>query len=224
MRDPAKVALVTCRLFPELDAYDSVLLPRLRSLGVDAVPAIWDDPSVDWDSFDLSVVRSTWDYPGRREEFITWAKSVPRLVNSAAAIEWNTDKHYLQDLRARDVRTVTTLWLEPDQPHSARRLHTRFPALGEFVLKPAVAAGSIGAGRYTANDPYLRGRAISHARHLLDEGHSVMVQRYIPSVDKLGERSLVFLEGRYAYAVTKAAMLRGPEHDSDRLYQEETLE
>jgi len=180
MPNLAKIALVTCRQFPDLDAYDAALIPHLKSMGIEAQPAIWDDPNVDWNSFDLSIVRSTWDYASRRDEFIAWAKSVPRLANSAAVLEWNTDKHYLRDLRQRSVRTVTTLWLEPDQPHSARRLHTRFPALGEFVLKPAIAAGSIGAGRYTANDPYLRGRAISHARHLLDEGQSVMVQRYIP--------------------------------------------
>jgi len=223
MSEQAKVALVTCRQFPELEAFDAVLVPRLKLMGIAAVPAIWDDPSVDWDSFDMSVVRSTWDYAARRDEFVAWAKSVPRLVNPASALEWNTDKHYLLDLQARGVRVVSTLWLEPDKSYSARLLHTRFPAMGDFVLKPAVASGSVGAGRYTANDPYLRGRAISHARHLLAEGHSVMVQRYIPSVDKLGEVSMVYLEGRYAYAVQKAAMLKGPEEDTGRLYQEETL-
>ena len=223
MSEPVKVALVTCRQFPDLDAYDAVLVPRLKTLGIQAVAAIWDDPAVDWDSFNLSVVRSTWDYASRRDEFIAWARSVPRLANPAPVLEWNTDKHYLRDLEAQGVRVVSTLWLEPSQLHSARRLHTRFPALGDFVLKPAVAAGSIGAGRYTANDPYLRGRAIAHARHLLAQGHSVMVQRYIPSVDKLGEVSMVFLEGRYAYSVKKAAMLHGPETETDRLYQQETL-
>ena len=223
MSEQAKVALVTCREFPNLDAYDAVLVPRLKMMGVDAVPAIWDDPAVDWDAFDMSVVRSTWDYASRRDEYIAWAKSVPRLVNSAQALEWNTDKHYLRDLHDRGVRVVSTMWLEPGQPVSARWLHTRFPASGDFVLKPAIAAGSIGAGRYTANDPYLRGRAIAHARTLLSEGHSVMVQRYIPSVDKVGEVSMVFLEGRYAYAVQKGAMLHGPEGESGRGYQAETL-
>jgi hypothetical protein len=220
----ATVALVTCKSFPDLDAYDSVLLPRLRSLGIEAEPVIWDDPNVDWDRFALSVVRSTWDYSTRRDEYLAWARSVPRLANSATVLEWNTDKHYLKDLESRGVRVVRTLWLEPEVHLSALSLHTRFPALGDFVLKPAVAAGSIGAGRYTANDSYLRGRAIAHARKLLAEGHSVMVQRYVPSVDTKGEISMVFLDGAYAYSVRKAAMLHGPEDNQDRMYQEETLE
>jgi hypothetical protein len=35
---------------------------------------------------------------------------------------------------------------------------------------------------------------------------------------------MVFLDGRYAYAVRKEAMLKGPEESQDRMYQEETLE
>jgi hypothetical protein len=221
--EQAKVALVTCREFPELDAYDAVLVPRLASMGIDAEARIWDDPSVDWDRYSLSVVRSTWDYAERRAEFLQWARSVPRLANPAAVLEWNTDKHYLADLDKRGVAVVPTTWLEPGHGLRARGLHTRMPALGDFVLKPAVAAGSIGAGRYTANDSYGRGQAIAHALKLLDAGQSVMLQRYLPSVDTKGETSMVFLDGQYAYAVRKDAMLHGPV-SGQRLYQPETLQ
>jgi hypothetical protein len=221
--EQAKVALVTCREFPELDAYDAVLVPRLNSMGICAEGVVWDDRTIDWDRFDLSVVRSTWDYAGRRDEFLQWARSVPRLANPAPVLEWNTDKHYLRDLESRGVPVVPTTWLEPERGLRARGLHTRMPALGDFVLKPAVAAGSIGAGRYTANDSYGRGQAIAHALKLLEAGQSVMLQRYLPSVDTKGETSMVFLDGQYAYAVRKDAMLRGPV-SGERLYQAETLQ
>ncbi|MDR2374411.1 MAG: hypothetical protein LBD77_10055 [Bifidobacteriaceae bacterium] len=216
------VALVTCSAFPGLDAYDAVLLPRLNSMGIAARAVVWDDPAVDWDAFDLCVVRSTWDYASRRDEFLAWAWSVPRLANPAAALEWNTDKHYLADLEKRGVPVVATTWLEPGQGLRARGLHTRMPALGDFVLKPAVSAGSVEAGRYTANDSYARGEAIAHALRLLEAGQSVMLQRYLPSVDTKGETSMVFLDGRYAYAVRKNAMLTGPV-SSGRMYQAESL-
>ncbi|MDR1118438.1 MAG: hypothetical protein LBL01_03975 [Bifidobacteriaceae bacterium] len=219
-----RVALVTCREFPELDAYDAVLPPRLASFGIEALPAVWDDPAVDWDRFDLAVVRSTWDYAARRDEFLAWARSVPRLANPAPVLEWNTDKHYLKDLELRGVPVVPTTWLEPARGLDARGLHTRMPALGDFVLKPAVAAGSIGAGRYTANDSQLRGRAIAYALRLMAAGETVMLQRYLPAVDTVGEVSMVFLDGAYAYAVRKEAMLKGPEQGEDRLYQAERLE
>jgi hypothetical protein len=215
--------LVTCGEFPDLDAYDAVLVPRLTSMGIAAEAAVWDDPAVDWDAYDLSVVRSTWDYASRRDAFLAWARSVPALANSAAVLEWNTDKHYLLELDRRGVPVVPTTWLEPSQGLRARGLHTRMPALGDFVLKPAVAAGSIGAGRYTANNSYARGQAIAHALKLLDADQSVMLQRYLPAVDAKGETSMVFLDGRYAYAVRKEAMLTGPV-SSERLYQAEKLQ
>jgi hypothetical protein len=207
-----------------LDSYDAVLAPRLEAMGVAVDAAVWDDPTVDWDAYDLAVVRSTWDYAARRDEFLAWAESVPRLANAASTLRWNTDKHYLQDLGRRGVAVVPTTWLEPAQGLDARGLHTRMPALGDFVLKPAVAAGSIGAGRYSANDSQLRGRAIAYALRLLGQGATVMLQRYLPAVDTLGETSMVFLDGRFAYAVRKQAMLTGPEHGGDRRYQPERLE
>jgi hypothetical protein len=146
------------------------------------------------------------------------------LANPFAVLRWNTDKHYLKDLERRGVAIVPTTWLEPGAGLDARGLHTRMPALGDFVLKPAIGAGAVGAGRYTANDSYLRGRAIVYALRLLAEGKTVMLQRYLPAVDTLGEVSMVFLDGRYAYAVRKEAMLHGPESGGDRLYEAEKLQ
>jgi hypothetical protein len=41
------LALVTCRELPGLDADDQPLRPALAALGVDAEPAVWDDPGLD---------------------------------------------------------------------------------------------------------------------------------------------------------------------------------
>ncbi|MDR2348813.1 MAG: hypothetical protein LBD90_09445 [Bifidobacteriaceae bacterium] len=224
MPQTPRIAFATCRAFPALDAYDAVLVPRLQRFGAAVEAAVWDDPAVDWDAYDLTVVRSTWDYASRRDEFLAWARSVPRLANEAPALAWNTDKHYLKDLERLGVPVVPTTWLEPAAHLDARGLHTRLPALGDFVLKPAVAAGSIGAGRYSANDSQLRGRAIAYALRLLAQGETVMLQRYLPGVDTVGEVSMVFLDGGYAYAVRKRAMLTGPERGGERVYQAEQLE
>ncbi|MFM7068107.1 MAG: hypothetical protein ACKOYM_01480, partial [Actinomycetes bacterium] len=59
------------------------LLNALHAAGVDAAPAVWDDPSVDWAGADLVLVRSTWDYVPRLDEFLRWAdttSSVTRLA------------------------------------------------------------------------------------------------------------------------------------------------
>ena len=110
----ARLALVTCATLPDLDPDDRLLLEPLRHLGVDVTAAIWDDPTVDWAGFDLAVIRSTWDYPARRDVFVDWARRVPRLANPADVIVWNTDKRYLADLAAAGIPIVPTTWLAPD--------------------------------------------------------------------------------------------------------------
>jgi hypothetical protein len=210
VRTKPRVALVTCSAIPDLDEEDAPLVEALAERGVEARPVVWDDPTVDWSEAGLAVLRSPRDYARRREEFVAWARSVPRLLNPAEIIDWNTDKHYLEDLRARGVPVLKTQWFEPEQKLSKQRIHTRFPASAEFVIKPAVSGGAHDSGRYTANETDSRRLAILHAVRLLDEGRAVMVQRYQHSVDVLGERSLVFIEGEFVYAVHKAAMLHGP--------------
>ena len=66
--------------------------------------AVWDDGAVDWDAFDVVVLRSTWDYAERRDEFLAWARSLPRVLNDVPLLEWNTDKElYLTALEATGV-------------------------------------------------------------------------------------------------------------------------
>lgn len=221
-----RIALATCAALPDLDAEDAPLIQALADRGASAEPAVWDDQSVDWASYDMVVIRSTWDYAQRSGEYLQWAAdvgSVTRLQNRYAVVRWNTDKHYLRDLEQAGVRVVPTTWLEPERRLSSRALHTRFPADGEFVIKPAVSAGSLDTGRYTAIDAYSRGLAISHAKRLLAEGRTVMVQRYLTSVDTAGERSHVFMAGEYSHTVLKQAMLDGPDLGDEEMYRKERM-
>jgi glutathione synthase/RimK-type ligase-like ATP-grasp enzyme len=125
-------------------------------------------------------------------------------------VRWNTDKHYLRELEQAGVPVVPTMWLEPDRHLSSRALHTRFPADGDFVIKPAVSAGSLDTGRYTAIDAGSRGLAIQHARRLLQADRTVMVQRYLQSVDQVGERAHVFIAGESPTPCARAPCSTGP--------------
>jgi hypothetical protein len=75
-----------------LDLDTRRLIAPLAARGIVATPEVWDDPDVDWARFDLAVIRSCWDYARRRVAFISWAASVPRLVNPPAVLAWNTHK------------------------------------------------------------------------------------------------------------------------------------
>jgi hypothetical protein len=218
----SRVALVTCADLPDLDPDDRRLLAPLRARGVEAVPVVWDDPALDWSSFDLAVLRSTWDYPPRRKEFLAWAASVPRLANPASVVSWNTDKRYLVELSLSDLPVVPTTWLAPDVPWQP-------PDTGEWVVKPAVGAGSRYCGRYRFDDPEQRRLAAAHAARLQGMGRLVMLQPYLRAVDSYGETSVLFIADpqrgglTYSHAIRKGPMLAGPEQATDSLYHPEQV-
>ncbi|HZE37708.1 MAG TPA: hypothetical protein VE172_02760 [Stackebrandtia sp.] len=210
------VALVTCSALPTLDPDETLLLDPLSDLGVTGVPAVWNDPSVDWDSFDATVIRCPWDYQDRRARFLAWARAVPRLYNPAKLVEWNTDKRYLGELAAAGVPVVPTTWLPPGT-------RVDLPEAGEWVLKPSVGAGSRDAGRYIMDD-YGQGElAAAHVARLHEAGTTVMAQPYLHDVDANGERALIYIDGELSHTVRKSAMLDGPYEGDVGLYKDEII-
>jgi glutathione synthase/RimK-type ligase-like ATP-grasp enzyme len=206
------VALATCREFPELDAEDQLLLPALDRLGIACRPAVWDDPDVDWASFDLVVLRETWDYSGRRDEFLAWChrvEDVSRLLNPGDVVAWNTDKHYLQDIERIGLSVVPTVFVEPGDDLASWQPPAN---CADYVIKPAVSAGSKDTVRYaTTGDS---AAPLAHVQRLLDAGRSVMVQPYLDAVDTVGETAVLFIGGEYSHAIRKGPLLvRGVEGD-----------
>ncbi|MFY9262627.1 MAG: glutathione synthetase [Actinomycetaceae bacterium] len=206
MADPI-VTLVTSAQLPNLDDDEQGLPDALRERGLEPRVAVWNDPAVNWDDAGLVVVRSVRDYAVDRSAFIKWARSVPRILNSAETMAWNSDKHYLQELEKRGLPTIPTTWLEPEQNLSKQQIHSRFPSFGDFVVKPAVASGGRGTGRYSAVDARQRSDAIHHAVYELERGRTVMVQRYLEEIDRQGETSIIYLNGLASYQVHKDPML-----------------
>lgn len=212
---PVHVALATCSVLPDLDEDEGLLIPALAAHGVSAVPAVWDDTAVDWSRFDLVVVRSTWDYAERRDEFLAWCASTPRVLNPLPVIAWNTDKSYLRELAAAGVSTVPTVWIDPDAEADGHLL----PA-GEIVVKPAISAGARNTSRYTAAHETA---ARDHVDRLLAEGRSVMVQPYQRSVDDSGENALIYIAGVFSHAVNKGPLLTEPGRTTTGLWEPERI-
>lgn len=189
------VAIVTCRRIPDLDQDDRPLLPALAALGVDAAPVVWDDPEVDWDGFDLAVIRNPWDYTDAVDAFVEWAAAVPRLANPAETLAWNVDKRYLAELAAAGVPTIPTAYVAPGEA---------LPPLpeGEVVVKPTVSAGSRDTLRL--DDP---GDVTAHIAEVHRLGKVAMVQPYLGAVDEQGETAVVFVEGEHSHAARKGPLL-----------------
>ncbi|MBS0381710.1 MAG: hypothetical protein JSR56_04685 [Proteobacteria bacterium] len=220
------IALVTARVARGTDHDMPLLLAALRDAGVEARETDWDDDAADWSRFDLVLLRSTWDYFDRLPEFLAWAERVSRhthLLNPLDVIRWNTDKHYLTDLERAGVPVVPSTFIEPgtDVTTTINAAFAAHPQAHDFVVKPAVGAGSRDAQRHTRAQ---RNAAIAHARRLLDVERSVLLQPYLERVDAHGETALLFFEGGFSHAIRKGPLLRRNEGPTQGLYAEETIE
>ncbi len=95
----------------------------------------------------VAVVRTAWDYPGRRDEFVDWAARVSEatsLWNPADVLRWNTHKSYLLELEERGAPVVPTAWLARGDRVSTRRALAPRLGAAQVVIKPAVATVSDG--------------------------------------------------------------------------------
>jgi O-ureido-D-serine cyclo-ligase len=151
------IALVTAAAARGLDEDLPPLENALRTIaGLRFSVVDWDDAAVDWSAFDAAVLRSTWDYSQRLEEFLDWARraaAATQLLNPLAVVRWNTDKHYLHELAQAGVATVPSAFIEPGHDAAAGlRAFLREHATVEFVVKPAIGAGSRDAQRYAHDE------------------------------------------------------------------------
>ncbi len=216
--NPTRVALVSAREALALDEDMPPLVDALRLAGADVEVVTWDDPLVDWSRYDVAALRSTWDYVDRLPEFLAWADrcaTLTRLVNPPDVVRWNTDKHYLVDLALAGVPVVPSRFVEPGEDVAAAlagflaggagSLSAGYAApFDEFVVKPAVGAGSRDAARYSRA---AAGQASAHAARLAGAGRSVLLQPYLARVDTAGETAVVYLGGRFSHAIRKGPLL-----------------
>lgn len=221
-----RIALVTARAASGTDYDMPLLLDAVRAAGADVREVDWDDDTVDWSHFDLALLRSTWDYFDRLQEFLAWAERVAqrtRLLNPLDVIRWNTDKHYLADLERAGVPVVPSTFVEPggNAASVVDALLAMHPAARDIVVKPAVGAGSRDAQRHAREN---RDAIVVHVQRLLDKHRSVLLQPYLDRVDEHGETALLFFDGAFSHAIRKGPLLKRGEGSTTGLYAEETIE
>jgi len=202
------VALVSARAARGLDEDMPPLLAAFAAAGVRAEIADWDDDGVEWGRYDAALLRSAWDYTERLGEFLAWVERtarLTRLLNPPAVVRWNSDKHYLAQLAAAGVPTVSSTFCEPgDQAPEVLARCLEAHAAAELVVKPAVGAGSRDTRRH-ARDAVAD--ILAHMRVLLAARRSVLLQPYLPSVEQDGETALIYIGGQFSHAIRKGPLL-----------------
>jgi glutathione synthase/RimK-type ligase-like ATP-grasp enzyme len=202
-----RVAIATCKNVPEPDPDEALLLAALAAAGLDVRLLAWDDDAAPFAEHDLVVLRSTWNYHERVDAFVAWVAktaATTRVLNSSDVVAWNAKKTYLAELEKRDVAIVPTEFVL----HGAtRRIDDVMRERGwdDVVIKPVVSAGSFRTERFSCT-------TMEAAQAFLDDlarDRDAMVQRWMPSVDTYGERSLVWIDGHITHAIRKTPRFAG---------------
>lgn len=184
---------------PDVDALfddDRRLIDALARRGVDATPVTWSD-DVDWGSFDLAVLRSTWDYVDRLPEFLDALERIEgsgcRVRNPRDAVRWNSDKRYLDDLAEWGVPVVPIVRTSAADPDAAVRA-VGAAGWDELVVKPTVGVGGSGVVRLPA---------ARLADHLRAVGDALLVQPFASAVADEGEFSYAVIGGEVSHVLRK---------------------
>ncbi len=208
----AQVTFATYAGDSGITADDQVLRDALMARDIKVQAAAWDDPFADWSTIGLCLLRSTWDYHLRCDEFLAWAHhvaAVTRLWNPLPVVRWNAHKRYLA---AHGVATVPTRWVNAGSPVD---LPTLLEANGwsMAIIKPGVGASAEGVA-LASSDLIAEGQA--HLNTLLRRG-DVMVQPFLPSVRSTGERSLIVIDGEVTPAWRRHSPLDSADEDVTRV-------
>jgi hypothetical protein len=197
-----KIAFVTYSTKPDFASDDLPVVDLLKSMGAAVQPLPWDGDSDKWNSFDLVVVRSCWNYHLHPEKFVKWLDRMERqqvkLFNSVKTVRWNLHKGYLQELEGKGILLPETIWLKRGTATNLSQLIIE-KNWEKAVVKPAISA--------TAFNTFLVSKEEAHqlqlkfAEQLQDA--DMLVQKFMPEVQQEGEWSLIFFDKKFSHAVIK---------------------
>jgi len=214
----SRIALVTCAELPEPDHDETPALEALRAAGHEAEPIAWDaaagageihDPA----GYDLCVLRSTWNYIHRVEDFLAWvdrATGVSALWNPAPIVRRNHHKRYLTELASDGVPIVPSLLVPRGARVPLERLSReagwRDGGWHGITLKPAIGGWSWGVRAYPED--------LEAAQRDFDARigeRDLLIQPFVPAYGEGRERSVVWIDHEVTHVVAKQPRLEGEE-------------
>ncbi|QNF34518.1 hypothetical protein HUW51_17960 [Adhaeribacter swui] len=201
-----KIAFITYQDYGKytstVEDEDTVLFNFLKEKGLDLTFEIWNDPKVNWDKYDLLLLKSPWDYFDYIIDFREWLdviekKNIP-MLNPLKTVRWNTDKHYLGDIEAAGFNITPTLWIEPGEAFKLEQIFRHY-GTEKIIIKPCVSGGAkntFAISRDNAEEQAIKLNA-------LFAQESFLAQPFLPEVQTQGEWSFIFFNGQFSHCLLK---------------------
>lgn len=196
-----KIALLTCENLPNLTESDQLLIPAFAQHNIEAKPVIWEDKSIHWSDFDYLIFRNTWDYYEKQEAFNSWLNQIQTLgiktLNPIEIIQQNKHKFYLKDLQNLGVKIIPTQFIDITKQLNIKEI---IPSeWTKTVIKPAFSAGSYLTELFNAKDA----DTISEKYKNIAAEKELLLQKFMPEIQTLGETSFIFFNKKFSHCVNK---------------------
>ncbi|SFI23778.1 ATP-grasp domain-containing protein [Halpernia frigidisoli] len=195
-----KIAFLTSNKYPEILEKEKILasqLPEKFKVKIE----IWNDPKVDWASYDCLVFRTIWDYFEYPKEFDTWLNLIEKLgvktLNPLSIIKYNQHKFYLKDLEKQDIAIIPTVFIPKNTRFDLGFIKDK--QWGKAVIKPAVSGGSYLTRLFSEDEI----SDVEAEYRCLAQETDFLMQPFMSEIEENGEISLLYFNGKYVYSVIK---------------------
>ena len=207
------IAILRCEKLPsfitweipnrdELFEEDNLLIRGFEAQGFQASPVVWSDPAIDWNQFDIALIRSTWDYLDASEHFLNVLSKIEssscKLFNPLSVVRWNMDKHYLLDLEKQGAQIIPTFMASHVEINTLHKLFVE-NQWKTVILKPAIGLAASNTHRISLdkleNTLTKLGTVQPRSEYL--------IQPFIESITTEGEWSFIYFNRQLSHVLLK---------------------
>lgn len=187
-----------------VESEDDRLLDFLQAKGLNIQKVIWNDPNINWENYQLAILKSPWDYFDLIEQFHQWLSLLEdktvKLLNPIDVVRWNTHKHYLKEIQQAGLKITPSIFLERDEKIDFNVFFEEFQTK-KLIVKPCVSGGAKNTFKVTATNA----KEIEEKLIDLIKTEDFIIQPFLPEILESGEWSFIFFNGVYSHALIKQA-------------------
>lgn len=172
------------------------LTEKLRCFNIDVTHAPWTTALHNTSrTTQLVLPLLAWGYQRSHPLWLEickeWQKRDVLIHNPPNILQWNSDKHYLDDLYKQGAPVVPTFYCDNISYSKLNEALVLFD-VDMLVLKPTVSATAYKTSLWK------EGESITDP-----PSGSCIIQPYLPSIVTEGEISLIFIDGQFSHALRK---------------------
>ena len=189
---------------PTVESEDDKLLLFLKEKGLNIEKVIWNDEQINWENYQLAILKSPWDYFDLYEDFKSWLNLLEgkniRLLNQIDIVRWNADKHYLKEIELAGLNITPSIFITNSDEINLNAFFDKFNT-DKLIVKPCVSGGAKNTFKVTIDNV----EAVNEKLSLLIQNEDFIIQPFLPEILENGEWSFIFFNGIYSHTLVKKA-------------------